>query len=197
MRDVVKPGRDYFGGMDAHALLTFDDGYVNFYDHALPVLTEEHCPATLFALAGKFGGTNDWDQGDLPEEERDPLLTLAQLEELAGSDLVTIGSHGLMHRNLSAIAPKLIGDEIHDSYSIFSSTLGDAFAPVFAYPWGEYSETALNCMSYSQYRLAFTTQPSQWSGKNSPYEVPRYTIFWHDTEPLRLTAKLLRRRVGL
>jgi peptidoglycan/xylan/chitin deacetylase (PgdA/CDA1 family) len=46
-------------------VLTFDDGCRCFLDHALPLLTARGHTATLFALAGKLGGTDDWDARDL------------------------------------------------------------------------------------------------------------------------------------
>lgn len=41
--------------------LTFDDGYADFVDHALPVLARHDCGATLFVLPGRLGGDNAWD----------------------------------------------------------------------------------------------------------------------------------------
>lgn len=41
--------------------LTFDDGYTDFVDTALPLLRAHGCGATLFVLPGRLGGENAWD----------------------------------------------------------------------------------------------------------------------------------------
>ena len=51
--------------------LTFDDGYADFVEHALPLLRRYGCGATLFVLPGRLGGVNAWD----PLGPRKPLLT--------------------------------------------------------------------------------------------------------------------------
>src|SRR5215218_2694780 len=43
--------------------LTFDDGYVDFLDHAVPVLGRYGMTATLYVVAGRLGGANEWDEG--------------------------------------------------------------------------------------------------------------------------------------
>jgi hypothetical protein len=39
--------------------LTFDDGYTDFLDHAVPVLARHGMTATLYVVAGLLGGQND------------------------------------------------------------------------------------------------------------------------------------------
>src|SRR5690349_4150763 len=51
--------------------LTFDDGYTDFVDTALPILRRHGFGATLFVLPGRLGGDNAWD----PLGPRKPLLT--------------------------------------------------------------------------------------------------------------------------
>jgi peptidoglycan/xylan/chitin deacetylase (PgdA/CDA1 family) len=43
-----------------HIVLTFDDGYVGNYEHALPVLTAEAVPAVVFVTTGFLDGTPLW-----------------------------------------------------------------------------------------------------------------------------------------
>src|ERR1700722_15438811 len=39
---------------------TFDDGFRNLLDHAVPVLEQYHFPATIFVVGNYCGGHNDW-----------------------------------------------------------------------------------------------------------------------------------------
>ncbi len=76
--------------------LTFDDGYADFVEHALPLLRRWACGATLFVLPGRLGGDNAWD----PLGPRKPLLTADGIRR-AAAEGVEIGSHGLTHLDLT------------------------------------------------------------------------------------------------
>jgi len=178
-------------------LLTFDDGYVNNLTYGLPVLTEERCPAVIFVLAGRPGGTNDWDQGDLPETQRDRLLTEDQLKTLAESPWITYGSHGLYHRPMDRIEASALAEEIHQSYEILSARYPEAFLPVMAYPWGAHDASVVAAMAQSPYALGFTVKKALWQNRQQPYQIPRYSVYFKDSNPLLLSAKLWRWRLGL
>ena len=40
--------------------LTFDDGFANFMDEAVPHLRAHDFPSTVFVVTGHVGGTNSW-----------------------------------------------------------------------------------------------------------------------------------------
>ncbi len=194
MRDVLdmeNPGQD----SRRQVLITFDDGYVNNFEEAAPVLEAERCPATIFVLPGRFSGTNEWDQGHLPEAERDPLMSLAQMQSLMKSDYITFGSHGMLHRDLTQLADAELDWEIHESYRILSESLGEVFLPVFAYPWGYYSDPVLQAMERSPYRYAFAVKTAQWQADASRFEIPRYSAYYRDGNPVIFLAKLCRHKL--
>lgn len=191
LREVIASG-----GPDAashkQVLLTFDDGYRNFLEYAVPVLEEERCPGTVFVLPGRPAGTNEWDQGDLPEEQRDRLMSLEEMKALARCPYVDIGSHGLMHRDFSQLDTDTLREEVHGSYELLQQALGPAFVPALAYPWGRYGPTALDVLKDSPYRYAFTTEKGRWLPESPRFEVPRYSIYYRDGNPLVFLAKLCR-----
>ncbi len=182
------------GGPEAmaphHVLITFDDGYENFYQYAMPVLMEENCPATVFVLAGKFSGYNDWE--GIPQDEQDRLLSQEQVAEIARSGMVTIGSHGLYHQVYPDLSPEALRDELHDSYGILQEIAGDAFVPALAYPYGYYNDTVIEMTRKSPYRFAFTTDKGRWLTSENPYTIPRYSIYYRDANGTILFLKLLR-----
>ena len=75
--------------------LSFDDGYADFIDYALPVLQRFGFGATMFMPAGLLGADNAWD----PEGPRKPLLSAAQLRQVAAAG-IEVGSHGFRHLSL-------------------------------------------------------------------------------------------------
>ena len=43
--------------------ITFDDGYVNVLEAALPELLRHGFTASMFIISDRLGGTNEWDEG--------------------------------------------------------------------------------------------------------------------------------------
>lgn len=189
--DMADPGLS----SGRQVLLTFDDGYVNNLELALPVLEAEQCPATIFVLPGRFAGTNAWDQGHLPETERDQLMSLEQMKTIVQSPYITLGSHGMLHSKLPTLSDEQLDWEIQESYRILSEQLGAGFVPVFAYPWGEYSDQVVRAMERSAYRYAFTVETNRWTAGLPRFEIPRYSAFYRDGNPWVFIAKLARHGV--
>jgi len=73
-------------------LLTFDDGYSNFYKLAFPLLKAHHYPATL-AVVGSWIEADKQVLYGGQAVDRQHFMTLAQLKEIAASGLVEIASH--------------------------------------------------------------------------------------------------------
>jgi peptidoglycan/xylan/chitin deacetylase (PgdA/CDA1 family) len=115
-------------------VLTFDDGFADFHDRALPVLQEYRFTATLYVATAFVEGTSGWLHG-AGEGER-PMLTWAQLRHLHASG-IECGAHGHSHRPLDVLPRRVAMDEIARSTGLVADAIG---APVvtFAYPHGYY-----------------------------------------------------------
>lgn len=177
---------------DRCVVLTFDDGYVNNLEQALPVLEKERCPATVFVLPGRFSGTNVWDQGDLPEDERDQLMSFEQMKTLAASPYITLGSHGMLHRRFPELSDAELHYELLESHRILSEQFPEAYLPVMAYPWGDYDERIVDMMAETPYLYGLTVETRPWQASDHRFKVPRYSAYDRDANPAVLLAKLFR-----
>jgi biofilm PGA synthesis lipoprotein PgaB len=80
---------------DKSVMLTFDDGYRDFYDNAYPLLKKFNYPAVL-ALVGSWMSLKPGDEVPLGGDralKREALLTWDQVREMSRSGLVEIASH--------------------------------------------------------------------------------------------------------
>lgn len=107
-------------------VITFDDGYADFYRNAFPVLSEYGFSATVFVITGlmkphrmSFKGTE--------------CLTLSEVRELHSHGF-SIGSHTVSHPDLNRLKQDELENELSGSKKALEDALG---APVksFAYPF--------------------------------------------------------------
>ncbi|WLW54886.1 polysaccharide deacetylase family protein [Streptomyces sp. YU58] len=169
--------------------LTFDDGYADFTEHALPVLARHGCGATLFVLPGRLGGDNAWD----PLGPRKPLLTADGIRRAAAAEGVEIGSHGLTHVDLTKADDTLLRSEVAGSRAVLEELTG---APVegFCYPYGTVDQRVVDAVREAGYGYACAIDPGPLNGVHA---LPRLHIGQNDTA-VRLLLKYrlhrLRRR---
>ncbi|MBV9452965.1 MAG: polysaccharide deacetylase family protein [Rubrobacter sp.] len=159
--------------------LTFDDGYENFLQNALPVLERFGFSATAFVLGGMMGRENDWDLGANMK-----LLDAEGVREVSERGL-EIGSHGMNHVKLSALAPELLEKEVSESKQVLGEVLGKAVEG-FCYPYGSLDSTAVEAVRRAGYGYACAYKRRI---ERSMYDIPRIYVGEKDG-PLRLAMKL-------
>ena len=133
--------------------ITFDDGYQNFVEIAVPILAEFRLPATVFVVTAYCGKANSWGTRGM----KMPELALMDWEAIRDlpAELVSLGAHGETHRNLAKIAGSELEAEIHGCRSEIEDRTG---RPVhaFAYPYGS-SSAAARRVAREAYSLACGT----------------------------------------
>ncbi|MGW0629533.1 polysaccharide deacetylase family protein [Streptomyces sp. NPDC002758] len=164
--------------------LTFDDGYADFLDAAVPLLRRYGFTATVFVLPGRLGGQNDWD----PLGPRKPLLTRDGIRAVAAAGM-EIGSHGLFHTSLALTDDEQLRRETADSRKLIETITGAA-PDGFCYPYGLVDARAVEAVRAAGYGYACAIAPGRLAG---PHALPRMYIGEQDTAP-RLRAKLVLQR---
>jgi len=167
-------------------LLTFDDAYADLLDVASPILAARGLPGVVFAVAGKLGGTNEWDS-----KHRATTLELLDADGLraVAAQRIEVGSHTVSHRPLT----KLAGDELEPEIAGSATLLEEAGLPrprVFSYPYGEWSPPIAAIAAAAGYEASFTVEPGVVVGGADRHALPRIEVHASDT-PRRLRRKLL------
>jgi len=166
-------------------VITFDDGFMNFYQYAYPILKKYQLPATCFIIASKI------------ESSDDNFMHRDILQEIIKDGIVSIGSHTASHKSLSQLGDKELLHEISGSKNIIEKKLG---TPVdyFSYPYGTVRDIDKRCievLASSGYKLACTSINGVNSNNSDPYALRRTKIEWGDS--LASFKKILRGSVDI
>ena len=158
-------------------MITFDDGYEDFYTLAQPILAQYGLTATVFVLAGYIGKLNTWDVRLRLKRSRH--LTNHQIQSLFGCGF-GIASHGMHHRFLTCCSKANTKAELWESKTILERLLRH---PVhsFAYPYGCTNPRVSEQVKSAGYRIAFGLKPSRSIEPSSIYSYPRIAVYRCDT----------------
>ncbi len=125
-------------------VLTFDDGYEDFYMYVFPLLKKYEMKATVYVISNYIG--------------RQGFLTNDQLIELSKSPLVEIGGHTRNHIYLKDASNDVVKDEVISGKMELEKMINRRI-DTFAYPFGAFSADAENTVHDASYSAAFTTLP--------------------------------------
>jgi peptidoglycan/xylan/chitin deacetylase (PgdA/CDA1 family) len=176
--------RELLAAEDRRALvgLTFDDGYADFPRYALPVLLRWGFTATVYVVAGRLGGSNDWEKTGPVKVLMGQSAVLECIE--AGME---IGSHGLMHRRLTELDAETAAHEITESRLLLGDLTGTEITG-YCYAYGDHGAREVELVRAAGYDYACAVEPSPWLRQ---YALPRTYIGQPDAG-LRMTAKRVR-----
>ncbi len=163
--------------------LTFDDGYENFLQTALPVLERFGFSATVFVLAAMFGKKNSWIS--TPQMK---LLDIDEVREVAKRG-IEIGSHGMRHTELAGkLDPRLLKYELICSRDILNKVLPEE-VDGFCYPYGRVENRVVQAVQQAGYTYACGTSATGGIRWGSIYNTPRIFVGNNDGA-FRLSMKL-------
>jgi peptidoglycan/xylan/chitin deacetylase (PgdA/CDA1 family) len=131
-------------------VLTFDDGYLDVYENAFPILCEYGMRAVVFALGDNRIKTSEWGRSiGTPVAA---LMGGQQLVELHAAGF-EIGSHSMTHANLTSLPEGEAWEEISRSRIVLEILL-DSPVLSFSYPHGLVSVTTKRLVADAGYSIA-------------------------------------------
>lgn len=136
--------------------VTFDDGLLDNYTQAFPILQEYGLKAYFFIMPLKVGtpGYMHWEQ----------------IKALKNAGMV-IGSHGMTHRILTELNSEELDDEIKASKKMLEENLGKT-VDYFSIPRGFYNQEVIARAKAAGYLKVFTSNPKD----NDDFKIGRIPV---------------------
>lgn len=165
----------YDGGADLpprSVVITFDDGFADFAEHAAPEMISRGWSATVFLPTGHVGGMEQWHGGNQPAR---PLMNWRQVVELAAQG-IAFGGHSVSHVDLTTLNSQDLDYELRQSRDAIEAHLGSP--PIsFAPPYGR-CNTAVRAAITKWYRVSFGTRLQRASRATDILDVARIEMHY-------------------
>lgn len=142
---------------ERYAVVTFDDGFQNIVDNALPELSKRGIPATLFVVTESLGGNRGWEHLGGDDTRQEKVMSAEQLRELS-PELVTIGSHTMTHPLLPSIEKSQVQQELSGSRMKLKQILNREVS-LLSFPYGGFNDTVIEDCREAGYERVFTALP--------------------------------------
>jgi peptidoglycan/xylan/chitin deacetylase (PgdA/CDA1 family) len=153
--------------------LTFDDGGLDNYEVAFPILVKYHLTATFFVITKTVGaaGQMSWDQ----------------LREMAEAGM-SIQSHTVSHPDLPSASDSRLRSELGDSREAIRQAL-DRPVYALAYPAGSFDQRVIEAAKAAGYVMGVSTSKGQGLNRAALFEITRRRV--QPFLPLANFARLL------
>lgn len=152
-------------------LMTFDGGYLDFFQYAWPLLKRFDFTATVFLVAESIGKTNSWEKAEFEEVQLMGWPEILQLQN-AG---IEFGSMSASHQPLTALSPTEIVREGAKSRAILERGL-EKSVKCFAYPYGDVDPIVAHLIGASGYTFGVSYKLNYSSFDDNLMSLPRIKV---------------------
>jgi peptidoglycan/xylan/chitin deacetylase (PgdA/CDA1 family) len=152
--------------------LTFDDGFCDVLENALPILRTHRFGSIQFLVADLLGKTSEWQKnsGELPGT----LMDKAQIKDWLASGQ-EIGSHTLTHPRLTQVSLSQAREEIGSSKKKLEDLFGRSIEH-FCYPYGDWNQEIRHIVQNAGYKSACITKFGVNTADADPFALKRITV---------------------
>ena len=168
-------------------LITFDDGWLDNYLFAVPLLQHYNLKSTHFLITGRVDAVNISENvRQTPDHESCKKLIQCGLagEVVLGWDLVIeldreplfeFFSHTVSHRRCASLTTDELIIELEVSKKTLEAQLGKP-CDYLCWPYGSYSQSALECAAQIGYKGTFSTIDGFCTRGSDPFLVNRIEV---------------------
>ena len=158
-------------------LLTFDGGYLDFFNCAFPLLKRFDFTATVFLVTEFIGKTNSWEKADSEELQ---LMGWPEIRQLRDAG-IEIGSMSATYQPLTGLSPTEIVREGAKSRVILERGLRKP-VKCFAYPYGNVDKIVEHLVGATGYTYGVSCESRFSNFEDSLLLLPRIQVtaenFW-------------------
>ena len=174
---------------NAAVVVTFDDGWLDNYLYAFPVLKRYKINAAIFIVTDRTEKASE-NIKEVPSSvptHRESKLLIAEgnshrvvlnwehVKEMLDSGLVEFYSHTKRHINCDKLSERELLIELGESKKIIEERLGTP-CPYLCWPYGKYNDLALHVAKNFGYKAFFTTKVGVMRTGSDPFEISRIVV---------------------
>jgi peptidoglycan/xylan/chitin deacetylase (PgdA/CDA1 family) len=170
-----------------YSAITFDDGFENSLDNAVPELTNRKIPAIFFVTVGFLNRKAEWWPTSASQREQKIASSDRWLQLPA--NLIEIGSHTVTHPNLAILSEQEARAELCGSRIALMQMLKRNIL-AFSFPYGEFTPNLVEWCYEAGYQRIFTTLPGNQYRAAHEFLIGR-TAAEPDDWPIEFRLKLM------
>ncbi|MDP2278254.1 MAG: polysaccharide deacetylase family protein [Nitrospirota bacterium] len=202
-------------------VVTFDDGWLDNYLYAFPVLKKYKINAAVFLITNRVENASEFNPPISPlklrgeqrgvtsipmhnesksliekGESHKVVLNWELIKEMSDSGMIEFYSHTKSHAKCSSLSEKELMEELKVSRQIIEKRLGRP-CPYLCWPYGKYNDLALAVAREAGYKAIFTTNHGVVEAGSDPFAINRIivkdSIAWFKKRMVIYTSTILSR----
>lgn len=169
--------------------ITFDDGWLDNYLFAFPVLKKYGVRATIFLVTDRVDRASSGDReagSSVPThreskelvragEQRRVVLNWDHVREMTESGIVAFFSHTMTHARCDTLSADGLLGELRESREAIEEKTGRP-CRYLCWPYGRTSPAAVETAKHVGYQAAFTTKHGVVEAGDDPFDIRRIVV---------------------